>query len=217
MIELGLKFTLGYLLGSVLGGLLVGWLRGGVDIRKVGSGNPGGTNALRTQGKWFALWVMVIDLGKGILAVVLIPGLDIPGVGFDPEVDRMLLVYSVAFAAILGHVFPLWFDFRGGKGAATAAGVLIYLAPSLAVPVLAVWCLVVAATGFVGLATMSAGVGGAVFAAVTRLPEEHGLVVFATAVALLLIFTHRSNIRRMLAGTESRFARVRFDRLFARK
>ncbi|HEY8519572.1 MAG TPA: glycerol-3-phosphate 1-O-acyltransferase PlsY [Gammaproteobacteria bacterium] len=216
MIELGLKFTLGYLLGSVLGGLVVGWLKG-VDIRKVGSGNPGGTNAFRTQGKWFALWVMAIDVGKGILAVVLIPGLDIPGVGFDPEVDRELLTYSVAFAAILGHVYPLWFDFRGGKGAATAAGVLIYLAPSLAVPVLAVWCLVVAATGFVGLATMSAGVSAAVFAAVTRLPEDHGLVAFASAVALLLIFTHRSNIRRMLAGTESRFARVRFDRLFARK
>ena len=113
MLELGFKFTISYLLGSVLGSLVVGYLRGGVDIRKVGSGNPGGTNALRTQGKWFALCVLVIDVGKGILAVALIPGLDLPGIGIDANVSRNLILYSVAFAVILGHVFPVWFDFKG--------------------------------------------------------------------------------------------------------
>src|SRR5690606_15794244 len=122
MIELGLKFTLAYLLGSVLGSLVVGYLKGGVDIRKVGSGNAGGTNALRTQGKWFALWVMVIDVGKGILAAAVLPGLELPGVGVDPDVSRDLVLYAVALGAIVGHVFPVWFDFRGGKGGATAAG-----------------------------------------------------------------------------------------------
>src|SRR5690606_30654191 len=197
MIELGLKFTLAYLLGSVLGSLVVGFFRGGVDIRTQGSGNAGGTNALRTQGKWFAFWVMAIDVGKGIAAVALIAPLDLPGVGLDPSVDRELLRYAVGFAVIAGHVFPLLFECRGGKGGATAAGLLIYFAPALAVPVLGVWLLTAALTGFVGLATMCAGVAAAVLAA-TDLPDGRGFFVFASAVAALLIFTHRGNIRRML-------------------
>ena len=122
MIELGLKFTLGYLLGGVLGSLVVGWLRGGVDIRKLGSGNAGGTNALRTQGKWFALWVMVIDVGKGILAATVIPRLVLPGVLPDPDVDPELITYAVAFAAVVGHVFPVWFGFRGGISSRESCG-----------------------------------------------------------------------------------------------
>jgi len=204
MIELGLKITLAYLLGAVLGGMLVGFMRG-VDIRKVGSGNPGGTNALRTQGKMFALWVMIIDIGKGILAAVLIPPLDIPGVGLDPDVDRSLVLYGVSFAAIVGHVYPVWFGFRGGKGAATAAGLICFLAPVAALPMLGSWLLIVLLTGFVGLATISAALVAVVYFAFTALPDRSGLFVFACATAALLIFAHRGNIRRMLDGTESRF------------
>jgi glycerol-3-phosphate acyltransferase PlsY len=131
MLELGIKFTLAYGLGAVMGGLVVGYLRGRVDIRNVGSGNAGGTNALRTQGKWFALWVMLIDIGKGIAAVVWVPALVIPAIGIDAEINRDLVVYAVAYAAVLGHVFPVWFGFRGGKGGATAAGLLCYFAPML--------------------------------------------------------------------------------------
>ena len=206
MIELGLKVSLAYLVGAVLGSLLVGFFYGGVDIRKVGSGNAGGTNALRTQGKVFALWVMVIDIGKGILAAVLIPPLAIPGVGLDPSVDRSLVLYGVAFAAILGHVYPVWFGFRGGKGAATAAGLVCFLAPAAALPMLGSWLLMVLTTGYVGLATITASLVAVVFLAVTVLPEQSGLFVFASATALLLIYAHRGNIRRMLDGTETRFA-----------
>lgn len=213
MVELGLKFTLAYLLGSVLGSLVVGYLKGGVDIRTVGSGNAGGTNALRTQGKWFALWVMVIDVGKGILAAALIPGLAIPGVGFDPQVDRELVLYAVAVGAIVGHVFPVWFDFRGGKGAATAAGLLVYLAPPSALPVLGTWVAIVLVTGYVGLATILAGLAAVVFVAATALPGQRGLFLFACCVAALLIYTHRSNIQRMMNGTESRFRRPLITRL----
>ena len=124
MLELGLKFTIAYLIGSVLGSSVMGWFRGGVDIRKTGSGNPGGTNALRTQGKWFALGVMVIDVGKGIASVILLPTLVMFGIEVDPGVKRELLIYAVGFAAVLGHVYPIWFDFRGGKGGATAIGVV---------------------------------------------------------------------------------------------
>ena len=213
MIELGLKFTLAYLLGSVLGSLVVGFLKGGVDIRKVGSGNAGGTNALRTQGKWFALCVIVIDVGKGVLAAIVIPPLVIPGVGLDPEIDRALLLYAVAVGAIAGHVFPVWFGFRGGKGGATAAGLLGYFAPAAALPVVGVWLAIVLLTGFVGLATISAAIAAVVYIGMTRLPEQHGFFVFACAAALILIYTHRGNIRRMLNGTESRFARPSWNRL----
>ena len=207
MLELGLKFTLAYLLGAVLGSLVVGFFYGGVDIRKLGSGNAGGTNALRTQGKWFALWVMVIDIGKGILAAYVLPGLHIPGVGLDLEIDRSLLLYAIAFGAIVGHVFPVWFGFRGGKGGATAAGLIVYLAPTAALPVIGTWLVIVAFTGFVGLATISAALAAVVYTALTRLPDAPGLVVFASVVAVLLIYAHRGNVQRMLNGTESRFSR----------
>jgi acyl phosphate:glycerol-3-phosphate acyltransferase len=206
MIELGLKVTLAYLLGSVLGSLLVGFVRGGVDIRTLGSGNAGGTNALRTQGKAFAIWVMVIDIGKGILAAAAIPPLVLPGIGIDSSVDRSLVLYSVAFAAIAGHVFPVWFGFRGGKGGATAAGLICYLAPMAALPVIGAWALIVFTTGFVGLATITAALVAVVVLGFTALPEQSGLFLFACATAGLLIYAHRGNIRRMLDGTESRFA-----------
>ncbi|HEU4617473.1 MAG TPA: glycerol-3-phosphate 1-O-acyltransferase PlsY [Gammaproteobacteria bacterium] len=208
MIELGLKFTLAYLLGSVLGSLVVGYLKGGVDIRRVGSGNAGGTNALRTQGKAFAFWVMVIDVGKGALAAAWIPKLALPGVGFDPAVARELVLYAVGVGAVAGHVFPIWFGFQGGKGGATAAGVLTYFAPLVALPVVAAWIALVFLTGYVGLATITAVVGAAVFIGLTRLPEQHGLFAFACVVGALIVYTHRSNIRRMLDGTEARFRRI---------
>jgi glycerol-3-phosphate acyltransferase PlsY len=216
MLELGLKFTLAYLLGGVLGSLLVGHFRG-VDIREVGSGNPGGTNALRTQGKVFALLVMIIDVGKGILAAALIPPLLLPGVGLDPDVERSTVLYAVAFGAIVGHVFPVWFGFRGGKGGATAAGLVVYLAPVAGAVMLLAWLSIVLLTGFVGLATIGAAVVAVVVIGLTALPEQVGLFVFGCATAALVIFAHRGNIRRMLNGTESRFSRPVVSRLFGGK
>jgi len=212
MIELGLKFTMAYLLGSVLGGLVVGQIRGGVDIRELGSRNAGGTNALRTQGKAFALWVMVIDVGKGVLPVLLLPQLDIPGVGIDPQVSRALMTYAIGFGAILGHVYPLWYDFRGGKGGATTAGVVCVIAPELVLPVIVIWLAVIVVTRYVGLATMSVAVGASVYIGATRLPEDAGLFVFSLFVAGLILYTHRENISRMRQGTESRTEIVRLGR-----
>lgn len=207
MIELGLKFTLGYCLGSVLGSLLLGRVCGGEDIRRQGSGNAGATNALRTRGKLFALSVLIIDAGKGVLAVAVIPGLAIPGIGIDAGVERSLLLYAVAFAVILGHVFPVWFGFRGGKGGATAAGLLLYLAPSVALPVVGVWLLVIFLSGYVGIATVGAAAAAAAYIGWTRLPQQSGFFIFACLVALLIVYTHRSNLRRMLNGNEARFGR----------
>ena len=204
MIELGLKFTVAYLLGSVLGALVMGRIRDGVDIRDLGSRNPGGTNALRTQGFRFAFGVMLIDVGKGILPVALLPALNIPGVGIDPLVSREMIRYSVAAAAILGHVYPLWYGFRGGKGGATAIGVLFVVAPQIALPAVVLWLAVIGITHYVGLATVSVAVAAPVYFGLTGLPEQLGLFIFSAWVAVIITYTHRENLQRILAGTEHR-------------
>lgn len=204
MLELGVKFLLSYFVGSFLGSLIVGRVRGGVDIRTMGSGNAGGTNALRTQGWLFALGVMVIDVGKGALAAGVIPALELPVIGNDPAISREWLRYACGAAAVTGHVWPIWHRFVGGKGAATLVGTLIVLAPGVIIPVLLVWAWVLALSGYVGLSTMIAGLTAPVWVAFTRLPGDQPLFVYCAALALFLLYTHRSNIRRMLAGTESR-------------
>ena len=191
MIELGLKFTVAYLLGSVLGALVMGRIRDGVDIRDLGSRNPGGTNALRTQGFSFAFGVMLIDVGKGILPVALLPALNIPGVGIDPLVSREMIRYSVAAAAILGHVYPLWHGFRGGKGGATAIGVLFVVAPQIALPAVVLWLAVIGITHYVGLATVSVAVAAPVYFGLTGLPGQIGLFIFSAWVAVIITYTHR--------------------------
>ncbi len=122
MLELGTKFLLSYFIGSLMGSLIMGHIRGGVDIRTMGSGNAGGTNALRTQGFAFALGVVIIDVGKGVIGAGIIPGLDLPFIGASPEVSWTWLTISCATAAVIGHVWPMWHGFRGGKGAATLIG-----------------------------------------------------------------------------------------------
>ena len=106
MLELGVKFLISYFIGSLMGAIIIGRLRGGVDIRTMGSGNAGGTNALRTQGLMFALGVVVIDIGKGVVGAGVVPGLELPYVPADPDVSRTWLTLSCATAAIFGHVWP---------------------------------------------------------------------------------------------------------------
>src|SRR5580693_9090429 len=154
MLELGVKILIAYLLGTLLGSLILGRMRG-VDIRSLGSGNAGATNALRTQGKLFGLAVLLIDAGKGVLAVLCLPAAPWPSA--DPAVSREWLTLACALGVIVGHVYPVWFSFRGGKGVATMVGVIGALQPLLLVPLLASWVLVVLLTGYVGLASMLAG------------------------------------------------------------
>lgn len=208
MLELAVKFLLSYFIGSVMGSLVVGKIRGGVDIRTVGSGNPGGTNALRTQGLAFALGVMVIDIGKGMLAAGIVPGIDIPLVGTSPDVSREWLTLCCAGAAVIGHVWPMWHQFRGGKGAATLVGTLAVLAPTLLIPVFLVWILVLVLSGFVGLSTVTAGVSAPILLFFTRFPEDQPMLIYCAVMAMYLIFSHRSNLQRMRMGEESRFARA---------
>jgi glycerol-3-phosphate acyltransferase PlsY len=208
MLELAIKFLLSYFLGSIMGSLVVGRIRGGIDIRTLGSGNAGGTNALRTQGAGFAIGVMVIDIGKGVIATAIVPGIDLPVIGESPDVSREWLTLCCAAASVIGHVWPMWHQFRGGKGAATLVGTLIVLAPYLLLPVLAAWVLVLILTGFVGLSTMLAGFTAPVVLALSRLPDDQPVFIYCTVMAMYLVFSHRSNLHRMKAGTETRLARA---------
>ena len=206
MLELGLKTLIGYLLGSIVGALLVGRFRG-VDIRTMGSGNAGGTNALRTQGLAFAAATVVVDVGKGWLAAGWLPGLSIPGVAEDPAVARDWLAVSCAAAAVAGHVWPLWHDFRGGKGGATLAGSLFALSPMLLAVALGAWLVVVALSGFVGLATVSAAAASAVAAGWPPV-ESPSVLAFALAMTALVAWAHRVNFARMRTGEEPHATRI---------
>jgi acyl phosphate:glycerol-3-phosphate acyltransferase len=206
MLAFAVRCLLAYLLGSVLGSLVVGRLRGGVDIRTQGSGNAGGTNALRTQGVAFALWVMLIDVGKGVLAAGAMPRLPMDFLGAD-RIGFGWTAAACGALAVVGHVYPVFFGFRGGKGVATFLGVLAALAPLALVPGLVVWVLCLTFTGYVGLSTVLAGftvAGYAVLFTGLRSP----LFAFALVMALFILYTHRSNIQRLRTGTENQFKRA---------
>jgi acyl phosphate:glycerol-3-phosphate acyltransferase len=202
--EISLKIVLSYLLGSLIGSLIVGRLRGGVDIRALGSGNAGGTNALRTQGKAFACWVMLIDVGKGWLATRILAPMPLPAVPGAVGVLREWIPVACGAAAVLGHVYPLWFGFRGGKGVATFIGALAGLVPKLLLPIVLVWLAVVVTTGFVGLASMIAAVSLPLLVMLGEIEPVLPLLAFGVFTALLIILTHRANIARMRAGAEPR-------------
>jgi len=206
LLELGLKSLLAYLIGSLIGSLVIGRLKG-VDIREQGSGNAGGTNALRTQGWAFALGVVAIDVGKAFLAVGLLPGLSLPGVAADPALDREWLAVCCAIAVVVGHVYPVWYEFRGGKGAATLLGAVAVLAPAALVPVFLVWLGCVVLTGFVGLGTMLGTATLPAYFAIAR-PGDTALLVFGLAMTAFVAYTHRANISRMRAGNENRARRL---------
>ena len=208
MLELGSKFLISYFLGSVMGSMVIGRLRGGVDIRTMGSGNAGGTNALRTQGFIFALGVMVIDVGKGALAAGWVPALQLPLIEMDPRISRTWLTLVCAAGAVIGHVWPMWHKFRGGKGAATLLGTLTVLAPVLILPAVIVWALVLFLSGYVGLSTMAAGVSAPLYLAATGWESKLPLIIYCSLLAMFMIFTHRSNIQRMRDGTETKNTRL---------
>lgn len=183
---------LGYLLGSVPFAFLgAKWTRG-IDLRQRGSGNVGATNVLRTTTRALALWVTLLDVGKGV-AAVLIPRL------LTADVPTQVVA---GLAAIVGHVFPVWLRFRGGKGVATALGVFAPLAPVAALVCLVVFVSTVWRTRFVSLGSL---VGASTMAPVAWLEGASRAVWLGALVTSgLIIFEHRANVVRLLAGTEPR-------------
>jgi glycerol-3-phosphate acyltransferase PlsY len=198
------KLLAAYLLGSISGSLVLGRFRG-VDIRTQGSGNAGGTNAFRTQGAWFALGTVLIDVGKGALAA---------GLGFWPPevagVSPLAQALACGLACALGHIWPVFFGFRGGKGAAVVVGMMAVCLPVALLPLFGIWLLLLTLSGYVGPSTVAAG-ASLVPAAwwLAAAPDRPLQVGFALVIAALVAFTHRSNLARLLRGTEHRFERVR--------
>lgn len=209
MTGLLIKVLMAYLLGSISGSMVMGALRH-VDIRKSGSGNAGGTNAFRTQGFWFALVVVIIDIGKGVLAAWVVPALDIAVL--DNSVPAMTQMLACGFAAVVGHCYPVWYGFKGGKGAATAVGALAVIQPAVLLPMVITWLAVLVVTGWVGLATMLAALS--MIPAFLWLDAPAGKLWFAILLAAFIVFTHRSNIANMRNGTEYKFQRIRLVNWF---
>lgn len=204
MFDLLVRVLVAYLLGSINGALLIGRFRG-IDIRTQGSGNAGGTNALRTQGWAFATGVIVIDVGKAVVAVQ-----SVPTAFISPTLSPEWIAAACGFAAVLGHVYPVFHGFRGGKGVATILGTLLALSWPLLLGMLAMWLLMMFVFGFVGLGSMVAASALPLIAQYAGArgviaPEEVlPLTVFGIVCAVFVVWTHRSNIARMRNGTEPR-------------
>lgn len=213
MLELTARFLLAYLLGGLMGGDVMRRLAGGSDLRASGSGNVGATNALRTRGAKFALGVLAIDIGKGVVAALALPGLPWPLPGAAPE--PALLPYACGLGAALGHCYPVFQAFRGGKGVATLAGVFISLLPNAAPWLIAAFALVVMLSGYVSLASISAGVVALFYVACFGVGIWTFKGAFTAAMLALILFKHRDNIVRLFQGREARFEKARvLGRLF---
>ena len=189
---------LAYLLGSVpFGYLIVRWKRG-IDIRTQGSGNIGATNVMRTSGRWGGILTLLLDAAKGFLAVYAARNLAHGNEKF---------VALAAVAVVIGHAFPVFLKFRGGKGVATAAGVFLCLGPLPLLTSLAIFGLVVAIWRFVSLGSIISAGSFCILYFLLEFPKDHSLWILLASVvsSCFIIVRHRSNIQRLVMGTENRF------------
>lgn len=189
-----------YLLGSIPSAVWIGRRFYGIDVREHGSHNAGATNTLRVLGTRAALPVFAIDILKGFLAVMLCHL-----TGYENGSDAMFdLKVALVTAAVIGHILPVFANFRGGKGVATLAGAVLAVYPPAVLLCLVVFALVFGFTHYVSLGSMSAGVTFPIFIVFVFGERSASLIVFSCVIALLLLFTHRKNIRRLLDGSESK-------------
>ena len=192
-----------YLIGSIPFGYLLVRLKLGADIRETGSGGTGATNVSRRAGKLAGVLTLFLDAAKGALAVILARSLLTEGGLSWP-------LALAAFAVIVGHIFPIWLGFRGGKGVATAVGVFLVLEPLAVALSGIIFILIVVTTRYVSLGSILAAAAIPLLIWLLTLfyqpsPDGAVMLVFATAAALLIIFAHRSNLARLVKGTETKF------------
>jgi acyl phosphate:glycerol-3-phosphate acyltransferase len=207
MVTLAALLVSSYLLGSIPFGYLTGRL-GGIDIRQAGSGNVGATNVVRVLGKRYGYPVFALDFLKGFGAVkismLIAPGR--PPEWNSPEILGIL----AALSSVLGHLYPPWLKFKGGKGVATSAGALLALTPVATLIGVAIWIIVFWLTRYVSLASITAAVVlPVVILVVSSQNQNKGrpLVYSSVCVAAVVIWRHRSNLSRLMRGTEPRFTR----------
>jgi glycerol-3-phosphate acyltransferase PlsY len=196
-----LLIVLAYLIGSIPTAVWVSQYFFDIDIREYGSGNAGATNVYRVLGPKWGTRVMIIDMVKGIIAVKL--ALLLPEYA-GSETNFQNLQTGLGLAAVIGHIFPIWADFRGGKGVATLFGLVLGISPFTAMGCVGVFLLVLYLTRFVSLSSILASIAFPVFILVIFNVENNTYRIFAIAVALMVLLTHQKNIGRLFRGSESK-------------
>ena len=195
-------FAIGYLIGSINFSVILSRKMAGFDLREKGSKNAGTTNMLRTVGKRGALFVLILDILKGVIAVLLAKLI-------SSNVNQAIACQIAAFAVVLGHTFPIFFEFRGGKGVATSIGVLIVLNWQIGLICLVYGIIMIALTRMVSLGSITAAI---LFPVLTIFIRSHYIatgfnyIVFGVIMACFVLFNHRSNIKRLYQGTENRIS-----------
>lgn len=206
-----------YLIGSIPNALIIGKRFFGVDVRTVGSGNMGSTNVFRTLGWRAGVIVQVLDIAKGLVAVLLVAYFfdsEMPFVNRTPFEDETVVGLIAGISAVLGHMFSIFANFRGGKGINTSLGLLIAVAPVEVAVGLGIFLIILFASGYVSLGS----IGAAIIIPSTMafrynvlgvsIEGYHTVVFFLIALSLLVLYAHRSNMKRLIAGTENRFQKL---------
>jgi acyl phosphate:glycerol-3-phosphate acyltransferase len=196
-----LLIVIAYLIGSIPTAIWLSKAYFGIDIREYGSGNSGATNTFRVLGPRWGSFVMIVDILKGVLATslyILLPYY------LTDEWDRTNFMVGLGLAAVLGHIFPIWADFRGGKGVATLFGMILAIQPIVAACCVGVFMLVLYLTRFVSLSSILASIAFAVFILFIFNEQEPLYRAFAIAVTMTVLLTHQKNISRLLRGNESK-------------
>lgn len=196
-----LLIVIAYLIGSIPTAVWVSKGFFGIDIREYGSGNAGATNTFRVLGSRWGTFVMIIDMLKGVAATslyILLPYY------MHSELERTNFMVGLGLAAVVGHIFPIWAGFRGGKGVATLFGMILAIQPLVAVLCVGIFLVVLYLTRFVSLSSILASIAFAVFILLIFNEKEPLYRAFAIAVALLVVLTHQKNITRLLRGSESK-------------
>jgi len=205
MISMTLILLLCYLIGSIPNSIIAGRLLGGIDIREHGSGNAGATNVYRVMGWKVAIGVLLLDMAKGFIATYYIARI---GAGTVP-VDYSLLQILAGLTAVFGHIWTIFAKFKGGKGVATAGGMLLGLAPVTVLICLAVFVIVVWISRYVSLGSISAAAALSAITLIRKFGLHHDvpapLLYFTIFATVLILYTHRTNIKRLLNGTENKF------------
>lgn len=204
MLFLALAVLISYLVGSFPTAILTGKILKGIDIRQHGSGNAGATNVFRVLGWKAGLFVLLVDMAKGLLATILIYKLALGHVAMD----AVLLKIICGLAAVFGHIFTVFAGFKGGKGVGTGAGMIIGLLPGAVLSGLIVFIITVWLTRYVSLGSILASITVLIYVVVQKwvlgVPVHPALLVFGAFIPVLIIFTHRSNIGRLLKGNENK-------------
>ncbi len=202
-----LLIILAYCIGSIPTAVWISKHFFNIDIREYGSGNAGATNTFRVLGAKWGSTVMLVDVLKGVIATslyILLPYY------LTDEWDRTNFMVGLGLAAVLGHIFPIWAGFRGGKGVATLLGMAVAIQPLVAICCIGVFLLVLYLTRFVSLSSILAGISFMVFILFIFNEKETLYRVFAVLVALMIVLTHQKNISRIFKGTESKIPILKF-------